>query len=125
MPIIGVTHCRKLEDYRQSVLHVGGEVRILEPSADVEAALAGIDGLLLTGGNDVAPTRYGEAPHSTFVEAEPGRDEFEIGLIAAARKRDLPIFAICGRRTWRRVTISRAGWSGRSSGKLCAMRMRW
>ena len=28
MPIIGVTNCRKLEDYRQSVLHVGGEVLI-------------------------------------------------------------------------------------------------
>ncbi|PYR31881.1 MAG: hypothetical protein DMF92_03915 [Acidobacteria bacterium] len=77
------------------MLHVGGEVRILEPSADVEAALAGIDGLLLTGGNDVAPTRYGEAPHSTFVEAEPGRDEFELKLVAGARARNLPIFAIC------------------------------
>src|SRR5438552_1219782 len=95
MPVIGITSCRKLEDYRQSVLHVGGEVRILEPSADVEAALAGIDGLLLTGGNDVAPTRYGEAPHSTFVEAEPGRDEFELKLVAGARARNLPIFAIC------------------------------
>jgi putative glutamine amidotransferase len=95
MPVIGITSCRRLEDYRQSVLHVGGEVRILEPSADVEAALAGIDGLLLTGGNDVAPTRYGEAPHSTFVEAEPGRDEFELKLVAGARARNLPIFAIC------------------------------
>src|SRR2546427_7401043 len=95
MPVIGITSCRKLQDYRQSVLHVGGEVRILEPSADVEAALAGIDGLLLTGGNDVAPTRYGEAPHSTFVEAEPGRDEFELKLVAGARARNLPIFAIC------------------------------
>ena len=30
MPLIGVTNCRKLEDYRQSVLHVGGEVRVLD-----------------------------------------------------------------------------------------------
>ena len=95
MPVIGITSCRRLEDYRQSVLHVGGEVRILEPSPDVETALAGIDGLLLTGGNDVAPTRYGEAPHSTVVEAEPGRDEFELKLVAGARARNLPIFAIC------------------------------
>ena len=50
MAVIGVTHCRKLEDYRQAVLHVGGEVRILEPPTSVEEALAGIDGLLLTGG---------------------------------------------------------------------------
>ena len=95
MAVIGITHCRKLEDYRQSVLHVGGDVRILEPSADVHAALAGIDGLLLTGGDDVAPARYGETPHPTVVEAEPGRDEFELTLVAEARARDLPIFAIC------------------------------
>ena len=74
MPVIGITACRKLEDYRQSVLHVGGDVRILEPSAGVQAALAGIDGLLLTGGDDVAPVRYGETLHPTVVEVEPERD---------------------------------------------------
>ena len=95
MPVIGITHCRKLEDYRQSVLHVGGEVRILESSAGVQAALAGIDGLMLTGGDDVAPARYGETPHQTVVEVEPERDEFEVSLVAAARASDLPIFAIC------------------------------
>ena len=95
MPVIGITHCRKLEDYRQSVLHVGGDVRILEPSAGVQAALAGIDGLLLTGGDDVAPVRYGETPHPTIAEVEPERDEFELKLVAEARARDLPIFGIC------------------------------
>ena len=35
MALIGVTNCRKLEDYRQAVLHVGGEVRVLDPSTDV------------------------------------------------------------------------------------------
>jgi putative glutamine amidotransferase len=84
-----------LEDYRQAVLHVGGEPRILEPSAMPDEVLAGLDGLLLTGGGDVAPSRYGAAPHSTFVEAEAGRDEFEIVLVNAARARRLPIFAIC------------------------------
>ena len=95
MTVIGITACRKLEDYRQSILHVGGEPRILDASMAVEQALAGIDGLMLTGGDDVAPSRYGETAHATVVEAEPGRDEFEIALIAAARARDLPIFAIC------------------------------
>lgn len=95
MTIIGVSSCRKLEDYRQSVLHVGGEPRILDPSMTVEQALAGVDGLMLTGGGDVLPSRYGEAAHATFEEAEAGRDEFEIALIAAARDRQLPILAIC------------------------------
>jgi len=95
MAVIGITTCRKLEDYRQSILHVGGEPRILAVSMGVERALAGIDGLLLTGGDDVAPSRYGEAAHGSVVEAEPGRDEFEIGLIAAARATELPMLAIC------------------------------
>ena len=54
MPLIGLTNCRKIEDYRQSVLHVGGEVRVLDPSTDIPASLEGLDGLLLTGGGDVA-----------------------------------------------------------------------
>jgi gamma-glutamyl-gamma-aminobutyrate hydrolase PuuD len=95
MPMIGITSCRKLEDYKQSILHVGGEVRIVDASMAIDEALTGIDGLLLTGGDDVAPARYGEAPHPTVVEAEPGRDEFEIALVKAARNRHLPIFAIC------------------------------
>ena len=95
MPVIAISSCRKLEDYRQSVLHVGGEVRIVDPSMTVTEALAGADGVMLTGGNDVAPARYGEKPHPSIVEAEPGRDEFEIGMVAAARKGNLPIFAIC------------------------------
>ena len=95
MAVIGISPCRKLEDYRQAILHVGGEPRVLDPSMPIEQALAGIDGLMLTGGNDVAPSRYGEQAHPTVVEAEAGRDEFEIGLINSARARQLPILAIC------------------------------
>jgi putative glutamine amidotransferase len=95
MAVIGISTCRKLEDYRQSILHAGGEAKILDPSMPIEQALEGIDGVMLTGGDDVAPSRYGEAAHPSVVEAEPGRDEFEIGLVEAARARKLPILAIC------------------------------
>jgi len=95
MPLIGVTNCRKLEDYRQSVLHAGGDVRVLEPAADVSASIEGLDGLLLTGGGDVAPAKYGEAPHPTVEAAEPGRDDYEIALVTLARQRNLPVLAIC------------------------------
>ena len=95
MPIIGITNCRKLEDYRQSVLHVGADVRVLEHAQDPAAALDGVGGLMLTGGGDVEPALYGETPHATFDAAETGRDRFEISLIALARERKLPIFAIC------------------------------
>jgi putative glutamine amidotransferase len=95
MAVIGITSCRKIEDYRQAILHVGGEPRILDPSIPLEEAMAGIDGLMLTGGDDVTPSLYGEPAHAATVDAEAGRDEFEIGLISAARARELPIFAIC------------------------------
>lgn len=95
MPVIGITHCRKLEDYRQAILHAGGEARILDATMPAEQALAGISGLLLTGGDDVAPARYGESPHPAVEDEDPARDEFELGLIAAGRKANLPILGIC------------------------------
>jgi putative glutamine amidotransferase len=95
MALIGITNCPKLEDYRQAVLHVGGDVRILDASMGVADALAGIDGLLLTGGGDIDPVRYGETPHDSVHDVEPDRDEFEIGLVGQARARNLPVLAIC------------------------------
>jgi len=95
MPLIAITTCRKLEDYKQAVLHVGGEVRIVDASMRPDDALQGADGLLLTGGDDVAPSQYHEEAHGTVVAAEPGRDEFEIAATLAARAKALPIFAIC------------------------------
>src|SRR5262245_822539 len=95
MALIGITACGKLEDYRQAVIHVGGEVRILERSMSAADALSGIGGLLLTGGGDVEPSRYGEEPHPSLVDVEPLRDEFEIALVREARAKNLPIFAIC------------------------------
>ncbi len=95
MAVVGITSCRKLEDYRQSVLHVSGEVRILDLSMTVAEALADVDGLLLTGGGDLAPERYGQPRHATVVDVDEERDRFELALVAEARQRDLPLFAIC------------------------------
>jgi len=64
-------------------------------AADAEAMLEGMDGLLLTGGEDVAPARYGERPHPTVGDVHAGRDGFELALVRAARLRGLPTFAIC------------------------------
>ncbi|MCC7418005.1 MAG: gamma-glutamyl-gamma-aminobutyrate hydrolase family protein [Acidobacteria bacterium] len=93
--MIAVSGCRKLEDYRQAVANVGADVRIVDVSMSVGDALEDVDGLLLTGGEDVAPEKYGESRHAAVADAAPGRDEFEIGLVDAARARNLPLFAIC------------------------------
>ena len=60
-----------------------------------DAMLQGMDGLLLTGGEDVAPARYGEAPHAALGDVHAGRDDFELALVRAAHERGLPTLAIC------------------------------
>jgi len=95
-PIIGIAPCRSLPDYVESVRRAGGEPRVLDPLKDVpEAVVAEIGGLLLTGGVDVDPARYGEEPIPQVVNLEPDRDAFEFALIAAARGAGLPVFGIC------------------------------
>jgi len=59
------------------------------------AALAAVRGLVLTGGEDVAPDRYGAAPHPRLGAVDPVRDAAEVALITIARARRVPILAIC------------------------------
>ncbi len=95
MPDIAVTACSKIDDYKHAVEHAGGTPRVVDASLGVDAALAGAGGVLLTGGEDVDPARYGQERHSTTVPVTPERDEFEIALVTEARRRHLPILAIC------------------------------
>ena len=95
MALIAITACRKLEDYKQAVAHTGTDVRVVDHSMTVDEALDSADGLLLTGGDDVSPSRYGEQLHPATKEVPPERDAFEIALVREARKRNMPLFAIC------------------------------
>jgi putative glutamine amidotransferase len=61
----------------------------------VGGALEGVDGLLLTGGEDVEPARYGEEPLAVVTDRDATRDAFEVALVAEARTRRLPLLAIC------------------------------
>jgi len=67
---------------------------VLEPDAAC-AALERVQGLVLTGGEDVEPSRYRAAPHPKLGETDPARDAVELALIAGAERRRLPILAIC------------------------------
>jgi len=96
MALIAIGQNRKMEDYLESVRRAGGEpVEVVVGGEAPEQILARVDGLMLTGGGDVSPAKYGEPPHPSIEEAEPGRDDFELGLVALARTRGLPILAIC------------------------------
>lgn len=60
-----------------------------------DSLIARIDGLVLTGGADVDPARYGEAPHPKLGVVSDARDQWEIALVHAARRANLPLLAIC------------------------------
>ena len=63
-PRIAIAPCRKMPDYVESVRLAGGDPWELGHAAvPVGTLLSSCAGLLLTGGADVAPERYGEARH--------------------------------------------------------------
>jgi putative glutamine amidotransferase len=62
---------------------------------DADAMLDGMDGLVLTGGEDIDPRHYGLRAHPALGEVHPGRDGFELALVRAALARRLPTLAIC------------------------------
>lgn len=84
--------------YVHAVESAGG-VPILIPMLKdpdiLNVLLARLDGLLLTGGTDVHPDRYGEVIHPLTEEADPELDEFEITLASWALKEDIPILGVC------------------------------
>ncbi|MCI0777719.1 MAG: gamma-glutamyl-gamma-aminobutyrate hydrolase family protein [Chloroflexi bacterium] len=96
-PRIGVTRWEdipgeRIEDYWERVEEAGGEAVDLR---GVDISIASLNGLILTGGLDIDPKRYGEEPHERTKIAERARDEYEINLVRAALEADLPVLAIC------------------------------
>jgi putative glutamine amidotransferase len=71
---------------------------VVPPLADPSRAarvLAAVDGLVLSGGEDVDPARYGAARRPECGEPHAGRDATELALVEAARARRMPTLAIC------------------------------
>ena len=85
-------------NYVRSVI-VGGGVPLLVPvSIDLDSLhelYADSDGVLLTGGDDVDPARFDEAPHEKTAGIDLLRDEVEIQISQWAAQDDKPLFAIC------------------------------
>jgi putative glutamine amidotransferase len=83
--------------YADAIRRAGGEPVMIDPQAapaERAAAFAAMDGLLLPGGADLDPARFGQAPHPKTV-IEPGRDELEAEAWSVARERGLPILGVC------------------------------
>ena len=110
-PIIGITPSAQLDTlahgtflrycisapYVRAVETAGGVPVILPPQRDaIDEFAAVIDGLLLSGGPDVDPARYGDNyVHAATCGIDPNRDQFEIDLFGAALRHDIPVFGIC------------------------------
>jgi putative glutamine amidotransferase len=96
MAKIAIAPNSKLHDYEEAVRRAGGEGTVLDRASLAPAdVVRSFDGVLLTGGGDVLPSRYGAVAHPTFSAAESGRDEYELELVRCALDADVPLFAIC------------------------------
>jgi len=94
-PKAGLTfrYPHKAEPYAEALRQAGIEPVLISP--EEPRALAGLQGLLLSGGTDLNPARYGGTPHPRNESPDDARDAMETGLLAEALAADLPVLAIC------------------------------
>jgi putative glutamine amidotransferase len=88
---------RKNRLYADAVRRHGGEPILLDATAseaERRAAFDSMTGLLLSGGADVDPARYGR-PNEGSVATEPDRDQLEDAAWQAAARRGLPVLGVC------------------------------
>jgi gamma-glutamyl-gamma-aminobutyrate hydrolase PuuD len=94
--------------YLDMVEDAGGVPLLIPPSGRPDTRCGGgelddrcrqiidhVDGLVLIGGGDVVPGRYGQPADGRNVGANDQRDGLELGLLAEALRRDMPVLAIC------------------------------
>ncbi|MQA63592.1 MAG: gamma-glutamyl-gamma-aminobutyrate hydrolase family protein [Actinophytocola sp.] len=81
--------------YVDAVVAAAGAPVLLPPLGGAYASLvAGLDGLVLSGGADIDPSEYGQQPHEKTV-TRPGRDTFELELLREALRAGLPVLGVC------------------------------
>jgi putative glutamine amidotransferase len=81
--------------YIDAVVRAGGQPVIVNDARDPKDLLTRVDALVLTGGPDVDPARYGETAHPSVYGVDTADDDFECTLTEAALVRSVPTLAIC------------------------------
>lgn len=103
-PLIGISSTAKPNcasapiAYIKAVRAAGGVplvIPITSDSLQLSAVLDRIDGLVLTGGEDINPANYGQKAHHNLGELAPKRDTFDLLLIKMATRRNVPILGVC------------------------------
>lgn len=103
-PLIGISvrYDRQDGSYRLKKAYVdavetaGGAAVLLGGTAEsAQGALPRLDGVVLTGGGDIEPHHFGEAPHAALGPLEPERDVYELELARLAHAQGVPVLGIC------------------------------
>ena len=82
--------------YVDSVVAAGGVPVLLPPAGSWGVAeVSRLDGLVLAGGADIDPARYGEEPLATTGKPRPDRDAAEFELLDAALEAGIPVLGVC------------------------------
>ncbi|HEY6398930.1 MAG TPA: gamma-glutamyl-gamma-aminobutyrate hydrolase family protein [Solirubrobacteraceae bacterium] len=99
---LGMTYVRAIE--------AAGAIPVVLPPVghhDVPGLLDRLDGVVLSGGPDLAPAAYGAEPHLELGSTEPGLDAFEYAVAREALRLALPILGIC--RGAQTLNVARGG----------------
>ena len=100
-PIIGISASKPSavgSNYVKAVRMAGGIPVVITMTSDEEemrTVIKAIDGLIMTGGEDVDPHKYGEEPVPELGEVYAERDEFDLNLVRIAVEEGLPVLGIC------------------------------
>ena len=82
-------------DYAQGIIAAGGVPVFLPLSLDPAEIIPRLDGILMSGGADIDPKRYGAEPEPELQSIEPARDEFELKILELVYECELPVAGIC------------------------------
>lgn len=100
-PIIGISASQPSSvgrNYVKAVRMAGGIPVVITMTSDedeIRSVLKAVDGLIMTGGEDVHPHKYGEEPVPELGEVYAERDEFDLKLVRIAVEEGLPVLGIC------------------------------
>lgn len=85
--------------YVKAVNAGGGSLVIIPPfktsSQSIQETVSRLDGVVLHGGIDIAPSLYGQSAHSEVTSFDESLDDFEMSFVSAAIGQEKPILAIC------------------------------
>jgi putative glutamine amidotransferase len=96
--LLGFTQFSASEAYTSSLVNAGAIPLLIplgQPQANLDTLLSHLDGVLFTGGGDIAPEQYGGSPNPLVSDVDSDRDRLEIELVPQIIKIGKPFLGIC------------------------------